>query len=407
MKTSETGPVNASLYRSRQLEMRSGGSQLVSPLYLEKAAALARKFTNAEDRRLVMRAYDLAWNGHLHQRRKQGIAFIAHPLSVAETMVKWGGSAEEVAACLCHDLIEVGRLDGQRVTQGMIAARLNERVAAIVNGVTEPGTEPGARVTNPTLAEIWSHYLGEGQKYPSVFKVKLADRFNNMCTLAYTERRSHRAKAEETLYIYCRIADRLGMWQVKRQLEDICFRYLRPARYGDLLARCRLLVADSLPSIQAASYRLDKVFRAVGLSVGMQMEKRAVYELWGRIMKRNLSEIGPADIWRLLINLRTPGPDGCNCALRELLSNFSTLPAETSDFILLPLANGHRFLQTVLTGLPFDLTVQIRDPDMLKDYKIGTPEQDFAWVTELRGVLQTPNLGDEDLYQLFARYTAD
>lgn len=404
MKTDRLGSANANLYRARQTELKRGGSQLVSPLYLAKAGELAQKFPQEADSRLVLKAYDLAWQGHLHQRRKQGTAFIVHPLSVAETLVKWGAGVEEVAAGLCHDLIEVGKINGQRVTKAMIAETLNKRVAAIVNGVTELGTEPGSLVTRPTQAEIWSYYLAEGLKDPSVFKVKLADRFNNMCTLVYTERQSHRAKAEETLYVYCRIADRLGMWRVKRQMEDLCFHYLYPARYNDLLARLRRLVHDSLPSVRTISCGIDRVLRPTGLAYDTQMEKRAVYELRERIRLRDLTEIGPADVWRLHVNLKNQGTDDCYRAFEALQKKHPFFPGESHDYIAQPLANGHRFLQTVLTGLPFNLAVQIRDLKMQRTYEVGTLEQDFSWVNNLRTALQTPNLDDSALYQLFARY---
>ncbi len=403
MKSSDLRRAGPLLCRGRRLT-RSGESQVFAPGYLARARELAHRFTLEADRRLILTAYDLSWNGHLHQRRKQGIAFIEHPLSSAETMMGWGGNAIEVSACLGHDLIEVGRLGGQRVTKAMIAEQLNDRVAAIINGVTELGTEPGALALNPTQAEIWSHYLGEGLKDPAVFKVKLADRFNNMCTLAYTEIRSQLAKAEETLYVYCRIADRLGMWRVKRQMEDICFNYLEPAAAKELAGRREQIVRHSQRDVQTVSYRINHLRKPAGLDFETQMEKRAVWELRERIRRRDLKKIGPADVWRLNIVLKSAGPEDCYRVLSLLQEAFSPFPGEDRDFIVQPLTNGHRFLQTVLTGLPFNLTVQIRDPEMQRAYKFGTLEQDFTWVANLRAALQAPNISDEDLYQLFGRF---
>ena len=392
------------------LQLRGGAlvhrGRIIDPRgqYVDRAIALSHRFKSLPEQQLVMKAYQLAWLGHQGQIRKQGTPYIEHALATAETIANWGGSAEEAAAALGHDLIEEGRINGRRVTAGLLRGRLGDRVAAIIDGVTELGKSPGTVIKDPSLPNIWLHYLDRGRREPAVFKVKLADRLNNMQTLPYVSPFQQREKADETLHIYCRIADMLGMWPVKRQLEDICFRYLEPEKHRLIYDVRQRTVNASLPEIRMISFRIDSALKRAKIAVKMQMEKRAVYELYKRAKGRELADIAPSDVWRLCIKTISDDPRSCYDVLEVLHKLYPPVQPEYRDYIAAPRPDGQQFLRTVVDG-PFCLPVQIRDQAMTRAYELGTVKNDFAWLDALRQALKAEGVGDRDLRRLFRQFT--
>ena len=170
---------------------------------------------------LVARACALAWEAHCENGpRKSGELYFTHPLAVAKILIEWGFDAEVIAAALCHDVIEDGRIHGKRVTQEFIEKYLGRRVARLVQGVTELGKEPGFKDQEVSVAGIYRKLFSYGSMDPAILFIKLADRLHNMRTLEYMKPETQRLKANATLNFYARIADILGFWEIKRELED-------------------------------------------------------------------------------------------------------------------------------------------------------------------------------------------
>ena len=361
---------------------------------------LCGRFENSADRQLVRTAFSLAWRGHCGQFRKDGNAYIDHPVSAAESIASWSGDATEIAAALCHDLLEDGRIGGNRVTREFLSEQLGERVTRLIEGVTELGKEPEAAIANPSLANIYRCYIEKGIKDPAIFRIKLADRLHNMRTLAYTEPQKRQLKAEETLKIYSRIADILGMWQVRRELEDLAFRYLEPQKYQEVKSMRAKVIAESLGRIRGIAFRLNMAFDRAGLPVELKMEKRAVYELLSRIRQREIKSLSPTDVWRL--NIFVADVPACYAALGQLHATYRPVQGEFRNYIAAPRPNGHRFLHDFVEVPGFRLLVQVRDLAMKREYEFGVVKKEFTWLNALKQYLQREGVNEKKIYDMIA-----
>ncbi|MDD5593857.1 MAG: HD domain-containing protein, partial [Candidatus Margulisbacteria bacterium] len=196
----------------------------------QQLLGLKEKFSAAEGR-LIDQAFELAWRAHYGQFRLSNEPYVTHALATAQIVKEWGLGAEEIAAALCHDVVEDGLLNGNKIDKEYVAGLLGNRVADLVDGITELGKEPDYVGSKPSKDYIFGKLLEATRKDPSVLIVKFADRLHNMRTLAYAKSESARKKAAETLYIYSPIADISGMWVLKRDFEELAFEYLEPERY--------------------------------------------------------------------------------------------------------------------------------------------------------------------------------
>ena len=206
---------------------------------------IAISCSSNEEALLVGNAFQLALEGHGCRTRRSGEPYIEHPLAVAESLADLGFEAKVIAAALCHDLIEDEVIEGQRVTRQYLAGKLGVRVARLIDGVTELGKEPGYLGQKPPIAEVFKKFFEFGSKDLAVVFIKLADRLHNMRTLAHMPREKQIGKSRETLHIYAPLADILGLWEIKRELEDLSFQYLEPKTYQEIEIKRAEIVAAS------------------------------------------------------------------------------------------------------------------------------------------------------------------
>lgn len=393
-------------FSSDAMPIRVGVGGLVHPPYfdrIEKIISIACK--TDIDRELVRGAFSYAWVGHGGQIRKSGEPYLEHPLTVAEIVSEWGLGAEEVAAALCHDLIEDGKIAYQKITRENIEEKLGSRIAELVEGMTELGKEPGFKGEKPSEVEIYRKLLKHGSKDLGSIIVKLADRLHNMRTLKSAK--TPEEKAESTLYVYRRIADALGMWELKREFEDLSFQWLNPELYRKIEEK-RQQVEESRPRIEKIAIKLKKKYRATPRKVAL--ETRGIYEIHERmeIRKICIEELSPSDIWR--INFVVPKRQDCYRVLGVVHELYMHDPKEFIDHIADVCANGHQFIQTYIEvpgysveKPPLRLLVQIRDEKMQENYRIGVlsngGETEAVWLDILLRYLEGESgIATGDLY---------
>lgn len=354
-----------------------------------------------QDDPLINTAYRWAFAGHDGQFRESGEPFIVHPVEVAGVLAQWGLGPEEVAAGIMHDLLEDGRLGMSRSikpTKPDLIIIANPRIADLVDGVSE-------------LGKVGSRRLGEKISYPdnlrkqikygikdiAVLVDKLADRLHNMRTLEYMPEWVQTAKALETMFVYVPIADALGMWDVKRELEDLAFKYLQLERYKAVKAKREKLKEDSRSAIE----RFASDLGAFPTKMKIEYEARGIYELHQRMQRRQieLEGLSPSDIWRAHCTT-IEGTDSYQI-LRDVHGKFKPVPTEIRDYIASPLPNGHRFLQTyvVVPGIGRVL-VHISNEDMREYAKLGV-------VTQLRLGKPTKQIGTRWLGALYGYLTGE
>lgn len=369
---------------------------------------------------LLEKAFRLAWEGHIGQVRRSKHPYIEHPLAVAEMAAEYGLGEKECAVLLGHDLIEDAIIGGKRVTREFLARELGNEVADMVEGITELGKEPEYVGDKPPVLERYKKWLEYGSRDLSIIILKLFDRLHNMRTLEYMDQVAQTKKARETLNVYAKIADRLGMWGLKRELEDLSFKYLEPELYRETNEKIREIrekskaVLGSKEDGESIIGRMDRGLMGAGIRIDFELEQRGVYELYERMQLREipLEELTPTDIWRL--NIVVPEEQDCKNIEGRIQKLYSPNQGEIRNFIAEPLSNGHQFLQSYLKVPIFgELLVQIRDRSMYDNYIRGVlatgkgeKEKQLLWLNAMLSILKEEGTSERVAYKTLAAYSA-
>ncbi|MFC1985763.1 RelA/SpoT family protein [Chloroflexota bacterium] len=338
----------------------------------------AREYLLPEKIALVEDAYNYAMKAHEGQMRKSGEPYLEHPLQVALTLAELQLDSSSLAASLLHDVPE-----NCGIPISEIEARFGPEVAKLVDGTTKLGRlswqAPGevARregiTTRQEQAENLRKMLVAMAEDLRVVFIKLADRLHNMRTLDALPLEKRRSIAQETAEIYAPLAHRLGIWELKWQLEDLSFRHLEPRKYNQItkLAAGRHTQRESFVAqvIQILSQEFDRV----GLRAEVSGRPKHIYSIYQKMEKysamgKDFDDIHDLLALRVLVN---SVPD-CYGALGTVHSLWHPLPDQFNDFIANPKPNGYQSLHTTVMcqGIT-PLEIQIRTNQMHRIAEFG------------------------------------
>jgi len=313
---------------------------------------------------IVEDAYNFAMEAHQEQVRKSGEPYLEHPLQVALTLAELQLDASSLAAALLHDVPEDC---GVPITE--IEARFGPEVSKLVDGITKLSklSWTGAGVAAGTLeaASLRKMLVAMAEDLRVVF-IKLADRLHNMRTLDALSPAKRRVIAQETLEIYAPLAHRLGIWELKWQLEDLSFRYLEPRRYRQivqLIASQRTHRESFITQvIQTLSHEFDKA----GLKAEMSGRPKHIYSVHQKMERYSALGKDFDDIHDLLaLRVLVDTVPDCYSAVGIVHSLWHPLPEEFDDFIANAKPNGYQSLHTaVMCQGTTPLEVQIRTHEM-------------------------------------------
>ncbi len=323
------------------------------------------------ERRLVERAFECAHTAHDGQVRKSGEPYITHCVAVAEILAQLGLDATTVAAGLLHDVVEDTPITVEELTE-----QFNPHVARLVDGVsklTKLPTDVDARhIGKPRDREmeyLRKMFLAMGSDF-RVILIKLADRLHNMRTLSHMPPHKRIQKAKETLEIFAPIANRLGIWQLKWELEDLAFRYLDPERYRAIAAQIHERRSDREAYIQRITAFIQEQFAREGLQAEITGRPKHIYSIHRKMERKNLPFTQIYDIRAIRIIVDTI--QECYQALGIIHNIFHAIPGEFDDYISSPKENSYRSLHTaVLDKEGKTLEVQIRTRDMHEQAEYG------------------------------------
>ncbi|MGB4056204.1 MAG: RelA/SpoT family protein [Porticoccaceae bacterium] len=305
----------------------------------------------------VERAYLFAEKCHEGQMRQSGDAYISHPLAVAHILADMHMDHESLMAAMLHDVIE-----DTGVTKAQISRRFGRPVADLVDGVSKL-SEIEFQSKAEQQAESFQKMTLAMSRDIRVVLVKLADRLHNMRTLGVLSPAKRRRIARETLEIYAPIAQRLGINDIRLELEDLGFAAMYPLRHRRLRE-----------AMKAAQKNRKEIVTEVHQAIEIRLEKESVNatvksrekHLWSiyrkmREKKRAFREIMDVFAFRLIVN----SVDDCYRVLGMMHNIFKPVPGEFKDYIAIPKANGYQSLHTVLVGMHGVLIeVQIRTNEM-------------------------------------------
>ena len=328
--------------------------------------AEAQQYLSSEKMAVITDAYNYALKAHEGQVRKSGEPYLEHPLQTALILVELRLDASTLAAALLHDVPE-----NCGVPVSEIEAKFGADIAKLVDGTTKLGKfswrGPGKGVTaGQQQAENLRKLLVAMAEDLRVVFIKLADRLHNMRTLDALSPERQRGIAQETLEIYSPLAHRLGIWELKWQLEDLSFRYLEPKKYRQIANLVAARQNQREGFITQVIQMLRTEFGKVGLKVDISGRPKHIYSIYQKMEKyaalgKHFDDIHDLQALRILVGTM---PD-CYSAVGIIHSLWRPLPEAFDDFIANPKPNGYQSLHSTVMCLDTTpLEVQIRTQEM-------------------------------------------
>ncbi len=319
-----------------------------------------------DDREMVARAYEVASRAHTGQRRLSGEEYVQHPLEVASILADINLDAATIAAALLHDTVEDTPL-----TLDEVKADFGEDVAHLVEGVTKL-SRISFRSSQQLQAENIRKMLLAMAEDVRVVLIKLADRLHNMRTLDPLPEAKRSRIAMETLEIYAPLAHRLGMGQVKWELEDLAFRHLEPAAYNDVVSRVARKRQERERLVSDIKEILQRELEKIDMAADITGRPKHMYSIWQK-MSREQKDF--SQIYDLLaIRVHVDSVKDCYGVLGVVHSLWKPLPGRFKDYIAMPKSNGYQSLHTTVvshTGEPIEIQIRTREMHNVAEYGVA------------------------------------
>src|SRR5205809_1017355 len=313
---------------------------------------------------MVRKAYERAAAAHTGQRRLSGEDYVNHPLEVAAILADLELDAETIAAALLHDTVEDTNLTADEVKR-----EFGPEVARLVDGVTKLG-RISLRTDQQQQAENIRKMMVAMAEDLRVVLIKLADRLHNMRTLEPLAEAKRRKISRETLDIYAPLAHRLGIGQIKWELEDLAFRNLEPDAYEDVVGRIARERADRESLVSDLREILARELEKVGIQAEITGRPKHIYSVWQKMTRegKDFSEIYDLSAIRVLVD----SVRDCYGVLGVVHSLWKPMPGRFKDYVAMPKSNGYQSLHTTVithTGEPIE--IQIRTQEMHRVAEFG------------------------------------
>jgi GTP pyrophosphokinase len=349
----------------------AGIAEQTSPAALQDWLARLAVERRPQEVEVLRRACAFAAGAHSGQRRASGEPYFQHALAVAQILTELRLDHETIAAAILHDVVE-----DTGVALEEVRAQFGARIAALVDGVTkmkiiqafQPGAE-GARRDHAQAESLRKMLLAMAEDVRVVL-IKLADRLHNMRTLAALPLDKQARIARETLDIFAPLANRLGIWRIKWELEDLAFRALEPAAYKQIAGFLAEKRADREAYVERFVATLAQELSRNGIAAEVSGRPKHFYSIWRKMQRkgRDFAEIRDVRAVRVLVN----DVRDCYAALGVVHGLWPHVPGEFDDYIATPKENHYRSLHTAVIG-PEGKTVevQIRSHEMHRAAELG------------------------------------
>ena len=315
--------------------------------------------------KLVSKAYEFANEKHNGQLRKSGEPYIIHPLQVAYILATIDLDEATICAALLHDIVE-----DTDVTHQDIIREFGEEIADLVEGVTKLSKlQQYTTVKEQQVEDYRKMFLAMGKDI-RVILIKLADRLHNMRTLKYLTRDRQIANAKETMDLYAPLANRLGLYSLKWELEDLSFKYLYPEEYRELVEGIDKKREERLIFIENIMEKIRIELKKEHIEAEVTGRAKHLYSIYRKMKRDNktLDEIYDLFALRILVN----SVKDCYAALGIVHELYTPMPGRFKDYISVPKSNMYQSLHTTLIGpkgTPFE--IQIRTWDMHRVAEFG------------------------------------
>lgn len=322
------------------------------PVTIESIIEAVKSYQPKANIRLIQRAYELANSAHKGQKRVSGEEYIIHPLHVAQILTELHIDDVTISAALLHDVVEDTIYTNEQVEQ-----MFGKEVAMLVDGVTKLGKIKYKSREEQQLENYRKMFLAMAKDI-RVIMIKLADRLHNMRTLKYMREDKQKRIAKETIEIYAPLANRLGISNIKWELEDLCLRYLEPEKYYDLVESVKQKRQERQAFIDDAIEQIKVKLQDSGIKAEISGRAKHFYSIYKKMKRDNkdISEIYDLSAVRVLVDT----VKDCYGVLGVIHAMWKPIPGRFKDYIAMPKSNGYQSLHTTVMTKGYPLEIQIR-----------------------------------------------
>ena len=356
----------------------------------EKLCEAIQASGKAYNMEMIQKAYELANNAHNGVCRRSGEPYICHPLAVARLVLDLGMDSESIAAALLHDVVE-----DTPTTLDDLKAAFGEEVALLVDGVTKLTKIQFSNIEELQAENLRKMLLAMSRDV-RVMIIKLCDRLHNMRTGDAWPEQKRRDKARETMEVYAPIANRLGILNVKEELEDRSLHYLDPVGYNEISKMLSERAGEEF--LASVSGIIEQRLEESGIE-GATIKRRvkSIYGIYRKTIMQNKSFDEIYDIYAVRIILDTLAE--CYSTLGLIHDMYHPLPNRFKDYISTPKPNGYQSLHTTVIGhegIPFEVQIRTRKMDEQAEYGVAAHwkykegldghdklDERLAWVSQL------------------------
>ncbi|MBL7726958.1 MAG: bifunctional (p)ppGpp synthetase/guanosine-3',5'-bis(diphosphate) 3'-pyrophosphohydrolase, partial [Dinghuibacter sp.] len=362
------------------------------------------------DKELIRRAFELSAEAHKTMRRKSGEPYILHPLAVATIVVSEVGLGVRSAICsLLHDTVE-----DTEITLEDIQREFGDEIARIVDGLTKISSVVDANASRQ--AENFKKILLTLTNDPRVIIIKLADRLHNMRTLESMKRDKQLKIASETVYVYAPLAHRMGLYNMKTEMEDLSMKYLEPETYREIADKLNETKRERTRYINEFIKPIKEKLARSGFNFEIYGRPKSIHSIWNKMKKKSVAFEEVYDLFAIRVILNSPTEkekEDCWKVYSIITDEYTPSPERLRDWISAPKANGYEALHTTVMGPQGKwVEVQIRTKRMNEiaekglaahwKYKEGAEEDRFdKWFGEIREVLANNESSSIDFLQDF------
>lgn len=335
----------------------------MNPVTIDMILEAVKRYQPNADTDLIRRAYELADAAHKGQKRVSGEDYIIHPLAVAKILTDLQIDDITISAAILHDVVEdtTHTLDEMRELFG-------DEVAMLIDGVTKLGRIQYKSKEEQQLESYRKMFLAMAKDI-RVIMIKLADRLHNMRTLKYMREDKQKRIARETIEIYAPLANRLGISNVKWELEDLCLRYLDPKAYYDLVESVKQKRQERQAFIDEAHEQIVEKLEEAHITAEIRGRAKHFYSIYKKMKRdqKDISEIYDLSALRVLVD----SVKDCYGVLGIIHAMWKPLPGRFKDYIAMPKSNGYQSLHTTVICRGYPLEIQIRTFAMHKVSEYG------------------------------------
>lgn len=365
-----------------------------------------------DDKKLIRKAFDVAVDAHKDQRRKSGEAYIFHPIAVAKIVAnEIGLGATAIAAALMHDVVE-----DTDITVEDIERMFNPKIARIVDGLTKMAKVKTDQEIS-MQAENFRKMLLTLNDDVRVILIKIADRLHNMQTMESMVDYKQAKIASETLYIYAPLAHRLGLYNIKTQLEDLGLKYTEPNVYNDIVSKMKESKEEQQAYIKSIADVLKSSLDEEGIEYTMKGRPKSVYSIRRKMLAQNVSFDEVYDKFALRIIYKSNPHDEKFLAWKIysiVTDHYRPSPSRLRDWISSPKSTGYEALHITVMGPKGRwVEIQVRSERMDEiaekgyaahyKYKQGATEENSldVWLNQLKEALENAETNAVDFVEDF------